>query len=90
MIRIIVNNPMDGTKRAAMVPEHADMRRLVSELVRRLGLPLVDHRGYRISYMLLKNEPGRGRRLLDSNDTLARVGVIEDEELILTYRIVAG
>jgi len=90
MIRIIINNPINGTTRAAMVPERAPMRILMPELIRRLGLPPADPRGYPISYMLQKNEFGRGLRLLGPDDTLASAGIAEDETLTLTYRIVAG
>jgi hypothetical protein len=90
MIRIMVKDPVAGTRTPAVVPEHAPMRTLIPELIKRLGKPLTDPRGNRISYTLQKSDPGGGLRLLGSGDTLSWAGVAEDEEMTLTYRIIPG
>jgi len=90
MIRVIIHDPLSGTKTPAVVPENSPMRSLVPELAKRLGKPLTDPRGNRISYMMQKNEKGLGIRLLGPGDTLSSAGVAEDAELTLTYRIIPG
>lgn len=90
MIRIMVSDPVAGTKTPAVVPEQAPMRTLMPELMKRIGKSLTDPQGNRISYMLQKKEVGGGLRQLSENETLAWAGVAEDEELTLTYRIIPG
>jgi len=90
MIRILVNDPVAGTKTPAVVPDNVPIRTLLPELIKRIGKPLNNPLGNRIAYMLQKKEVGGGLRQLSENETLARAGVAEDEELILTFRVVMG
>lgn len=73
--------------RAADVPEDVPIHRLIVVLVERMGLPLNSPDGQLMSYKLHFRRTGR--QLLD-DESLARAGVQEGDELRLQPEIIAG
>ena len=65
-IKIEILHPSENKKQLAEIPDNAPTNRIVSNLVRKMGLSLVGPSGERINYKLQHKESGR---LLDDNET---------------------
>ncbi|MCZ7567011.1 MAG: EsaB/YukD family protein [Ardenticatenaceae bacterium] len=69
------------------VPNDVTMRRLIPALVTKMNLPVTDGAERLIEYRLLHRQSGK---TLDTDDTLAGIGVQENDELTLLPEVVAG
>ena len=86
-IKVEILHPSENKKQMAEIPDNAPSNRIVTALVRKMGLPLAGPSGERINYKLQHKESGR---LLDDNETFADANVQAGDSLRILPEMTAG
>lgn len=86
-VRVEILLPGESRKQMAEIPDNAPSQRIISTLVKKMGLSVIDTNGQRISYNLQHKESGKQ---LSDNETLAEANVHDGDVLRVEPVMTAG